>query len=598
MQRMHVWAGLAMAALVILLGGWMILSPGWVTARLQEAVRAQMSRDIEVEGGAHLELSPLAVRLDRVRLFDSDTPDDAFVTAREVRIPITLAGLLSRHIELTQATLVAPEFAFLVSERGEANWALPAPKTPQDIKLEMQDAKIRFFDTRNDQGFALSGGTLTADLAADGGIALSGTVVLHDRLAKVDASLKSLERVHEDGSPFDLSLSAPDLDVSLEGRLATAKTLSLAGTASASGKALYPALAWIGIRTGREGGPRFSVTGALETAGRAFAAKKSEIVFGEDVLSGDISFDFRDEIPVLEAVLTGDSLDLSTFVPDTGIGADDWGRNPLGLGALRVLDAKLAITANSLHYSGITAGPSQVAVTLDKGKFDGQINMSDLAGGQASLQVSADATVTPPSISLGFASSGADLETVLTPLGLGLITGLGDISLQVSGQGTTQQELIGTLKGEASLSAADGLLRGIEIPALFAAASQKIVDGWSGAAGASTMFSSLAARATISDGIAALADLTLTSPTLSLTGRGDVDLLRRAVNLRVDPRIVSGVNGTSAGLPVSLVVAGPWTTPRIYPDIPDILTKPAQGFESLRAMGLQQLTPAPVAPAN
>mgnify|MGYP003408926468 CR=1 FL=1 len=253
MQRMHVLAGAGLAALVLLLAGWMIFAPGWVTARLQEAIRVQLGRDLKVTGGAHLNFSPLSVQLDGLRVEGPAAPDDALVTAKSARIPISFMGLVGRNIDLTRATLVDPEFAFLVNEKGDANWALPAPKTPEAIRLDLENASIRFFDARIGQSFTTSGGTLAADITADGGLAVSGTTVVKDRLVKTEATLKSLDRVHEDGSPFQLNFDAPDLGVTFEGRLATAKTLSLVGTVSLSGTSLHQTLDWMGVDSGRDG---------------------------------------------------------------------------------------------------------------------------------------------------------------------------------------------------------------------------------------------------------------------------------------------------------------------------------------------------------
>ncbi|MGL4525538.1 MAG: AsmA family protein, partial [Aestuariivirga sp.] len=393
MQRMHVLAGAGLAALVLLLAGWMIFAPGWVTARLQEAIRVQLGRELKVTGGAHLNLSPLSVQLDGLRLEDPAAPDDALVTAKSARIPISFMGLVGRNIDLTRATLVDPEFAFLVNEKGDANWALPAPKTPEAIRLDLENASIRFFDARVGQSFTTSGGTLAADITADGGLAVSGTTVVKDRLVKTEATLKSLDRVHEDGSPFQLNFDAPDLGVTFEGRLATAKTLSLVGTVSLSGTSLHQALDWMGVDTGRDGEPGFTVSGALETAGRAFAVKSAEFSLGNTRMSGDMSIDFRSERPRFDGLLSAADVDLAAFVPATGNSADDWGRNPLGLGALRELDATIAIKADSLRYAELTAGPSQINMTLAEGQLDSQINMSGLAGGAATLQVTADAAI-------------------------------------------------------------------------------------------------------------------------------------------------------------------------------------------------------------
>ncbi len=92
-----------------------------------------------------------------------------------------------------------------------------------------------------------------------------------------------------------------------------------------------------------------------------------------------------------------------------------------------------------------------------------------------------------------------------------------------------------------------------------------------------------------------MSNLALSSPTLTLTGSGDVDLLRRSLDLSVNPRVLAA-DGTSSGLPVSLRVSAHGAS-RASSRHADILSKPEQAFELLRTMGLQQQPPQLPAPA-
>ena len=80
----------------------------------------------------------------------------------------------------------------------------------------------------------------------------------------------------------------------------------------------------------------------------------------------------------------------------------------------------------------------------------------------------------------------------------------------------------------------------------------------------------------------------LESPSLSMQATGDIDLLRKAIELHADPRLVTGANGEQSGLPVAVVVKGPWDKPKIYPDMAGILEKPKQAYEQLKGLGLPQ----------
>ncbi|MGE3874913.1 MAG: AsmA family protein, partial [Parvibaculaceae bacterium] len=81
-----------------------------------------------------------------------------------------------------------------------------------------------------------------------------------------------------------------------------------------------------------------------------------------------------------------------------------------------------------------------------------------------------------------------------------------------------------------------------------------------------------------------------TSPALTFTGKGEVDLLRQAIDLKVDPQLaVAGADAATpqlAKFPVAIQVKGPWAAPRIYPDMPGILEDPASAYAALKKLGL------------
>jgi AsmA protein len=79
---------------------------------------------------------------------------------------------------------------------------------------------------------------------------------------------------------------------------------------------------------------------------------------------------------------------------------------------------------------------------------------------------------------------------------------------------------------------------------------------------------------------------------LSFTGKGEVDLLRQAVDFKVDPQLaVNAAEPTAsqqhfANFPVAIQVKGNWAAPRIYPDMPGILEDPASAYAALKKLGL------------
>lgn len=598
MRRWHVWAAAASVALVLFLAGWLVLAPGWAVAVAGDAVAAQLGRRLEVAGGAHLQVSPsLAVRLDGVKLAGAADDADALVTAASMTIPVSLGQLLGRSLDVSNVALEGASIGFLIDDRGKANWQFAPPTAGNSVRIRLGGSNLRYFDARNGQAFSMSDASLAIDIAANGEMAVRGTAAVKGRLARLEAVIRSLARVHGDGSPFDLNLSAPDLSFVFNGRLATARVLSLSGTASVSGPSLHGALRWAGIATGREGGSDgFSLGGAFDSAGRAFAMKQADLAYGPHAAHGGLSLDTRSETPKFEAVLAIDRLDLDAFLPESGATPGEWGRNPLGLGAIRSADAAISIAAKTTALRRRETGPAQVSVTVAGGRLDSRLSFPAIAGGIAEVQASIDATATPPDLSLSVRAERADVAQLLPLAGLDWLSGRGDVSVSLQAAGNTQQELVGTLRGEASTNLTAGAIAGTDIAATLSEASQRIVEGWAPTEQARTKADTLFARFTLADGIASLAEFTLRNSTLTMTAKGDVDLLRRSLDLRADPRLFTGTEGQTAGLPVAVVVSGPWQHPVIHPDMKDIRSNPAAAFEALKTMGLSE--GAAVAPGN
>ena len=103
-----------------------------------------------------------------------------------------------------------------------------------------------------------------------------------------------------------------------------------------------------------------------------------------------------------------------------------------------------------------------------------------------------DATASPPSFALTLNSDSASAGQVLQLLtGQDWVSGTGAISAALSGSGDTQEQIIGTLKGKASVTLGAGAIAGPDIVAMLGQASQRILTGWSLDTPSRTAFSSL-----------------------------------------------------------------------------------------------------------
>lgn len=574
-------AGAAVALVAVAMVAWVLLSPGWAVRALDGAAGRQLGRSFSATGSTHLDFSPLSIRIEGPALSGATERSDSLMTAGSLVIPVTLGQLVSRSPDLSSMSLRNAEFALLIDERGQASWDFPEAGAGQGLRITLEQASFRYFDARNGQALTLSNVDGLLQFAADGGVSFSGSAVINSRVARIDLDLKSLPRVNADGSPLELAIESDAGSASFSGRLATAKVLSLAGPFSLTSREPARAARWAGFPVAEDAalpGP-LNLDGSLDSAGRAYAIRNAALTLGQFRGAGDLVADLRGERPKLQADLQAETVWLDALAPASGAEPENWGRAVLPLSLLRSFDAEVSILSRAAAFGAFRTEASRLAATVKDGRLNASGAFRLENGGAASFTTQVDSVVLPPAGTLSLQAENADLESVIGALtGVKALAGPGSFSVELSAQGQTQEELVGTLKGTASLSLSGGRLAGTDLGGLLSAVREKILDGWNAAPGG-TPLDTLNASVTIEDGLATIASAQAATPAFQLSLSGTADLLRRALDVKVD-----FLPPETAPLPVPLIVQGNWSAPRIYPDIPDILNNPEGGFARLRSV--------------
>jgi AsmA protein len=313
---------------------------------------------------------------------------------------------------------------------------------------------------------------------------------------------------------------------------------------------------------------------------------------------GDVGMVHGKGRPKLNAKVNVGTIDLTRYSgspapANTTFLSTPWSSSHIDLSALRTLDAKLDITTNSFAYGAFRTGPAQMTANLSDGVLDLKLTKASYADGTLDLSLNVDGKAQTPAIQFGANGEGlAADKALLAALGFGDLHGKLSPSLSITAVGKTFAELISTAKGQAAFRAVSGSLTRVDLPATFGKVSSAILNGWGQDSRHGTSFNALSATFTIVDGIAETNNLILTSPALTFTGKGEVDLLRQAVDFKVDPQLALPPSGVTAGqpqvatFPVAIQVKGRWEAPQIYPDMPGILEDPAGAYAALRKLGL------------
>ena len=141
----------------------------------------------------------------------------------------------------------------------------------------MESGSASFLDERSGQAFSLEDASAKIVIGEDGELVVQGTAALNNQFADIEAQVKSLQRVGEDGSPFDLTITAPALTVNFTGRLATREGINLAGAIDATSPDLRQLAKWLGSEiAGSTGLKNFSLAGALDSKGAVFNLSKGQ----------------------------------------------------------------------------------------------------------------------------------------------------------------------------------------------------------------------------------------------------------------------------------------------------------------------------------
>jgi AsmA protein len=114
--------------------------------------------------------------------------------------------------------------------------------------------------------------------------------------------------------------------------------------------------------------------------------------------------------------------------------------------------------------------------------------------------------------------------------------------------------------------------------------------GWQEGKEQTTDLTQLSASFRIEKGQATSSDLNLVGPLVKMTGAGTIDLGQKTLAFRVEPKLVmttegQGRAGDPVGLGIPVVLEGPWSEPRIYPDMAGILDNPDAAYAKLKEMG-------------
>jgi len=213
---------------------------------------------------------------------------------------------------------------------------------------------------------------------------------------------------------------------------------------------------------------------------------------------------------------------------------------------------------------------------LKDGVLVSDLSKMVLYDGTGRAKVTANGKGAVPAIALNFDLANFQAEPFLTDAaGFTRLSGTANADLAITSRGRTERAIVSALAGSGKVKFLNGAISGINLAAMIRNVGSAFLDP-SARKTQKTDFAELGGTYRITKGILNNQDLLLKSPLLRLSGKGKVDMPKRTVNYRIEPKIAATTKGQggsddAGGIKVPVIVSGPWDNLSYKPDLAGML---------------------------
>jgi AsmA protein len=607
---------IGLAVVIVLIIAAAIAVPSFIPldtykARIIALVKTETGRDLRIDGPVKFSLLPsIALEANDVSL--SNPPGAAspnMVQLKTLDVELKLLPLLHGAVEIARFKLVDPAIALEVDKQGKPNWvftpstAAAAPAATATAaapatggasggfsSISLGDVSIvngqaSYLDQRTGDKKLLSDINMTLSLPSiDQPFTAKGSAAWNGETATLTLTADKPATLQSGGtSPIAINLSAAPINFDFKGSATGATLAKLNGGIDLSIPSVRGLAKWLGVPFNAPGtgfGP-FTLSGKLDMAGSKIAFTNAVIALDTIKATGALTVDSSGAKPDFSGRLDVDKLDVNPYLAAQSSGggsagggsmgggaagsgaapakSSGWSDAPIDLSPLKLADADFDLSANSILYRKIQIGRSVLALHLKGGKFEADLSQMALYQGKGQGKVTADGGSETPAIAANFNLSGIAVQPLLSDAaGFDRLIGSGSLTIDVSGKGKSQRQIVGALNGKGSLDLTNGKIEGVNLIAFMKNTAAALTGSKGG--NNETDFGSLTGTYTIANGVLKNNDLKLTSPEIPMTGAGTIDLPLQQVDYKLTPS-VAGV------LAVPVDVTGPWSDLSYHPDL-------------------------------
>ena len=554
-------AGAAIAAVVVVVALLLVIGipSGFLTSQIQERVERETGYRLSINGGTRIGLWPsLNVTLSDVTLADPKDRDiNNRLTAGSIQADVTLASVWARRPEITELVIVRP-VVNVPLRRERVRDANPSSKSaaagPANAfsidHVSVTGGTIVFSNLRDRVEDRIE--TINADVTVDG-----------DRKVRITGNARAAEQALK----FEIKAAAPAPPIERQ-NIPTELKLDAPGLLQA------PLTAKAEVRLNGSVVMINGLTGTL----------------GDGAFNGWASVDLASK-PLVKLDLDFQRLAVAMSPGRSGAAAQSWSNATIDLTGLNYVDAQARISAAEVNIGDGHFAPAAIDAALGSGVLKAQISKLGAYDGNANGDLTIDASTANPTYALRTDLTGVRALPLLRGLAdFDKLDGRMQAKVSVRSSGNSQRAIMANMSGTVFAVFQDGAIRGLNVAQMIRSLTASPLSGWQENKEQATDLTQLSASFKIDKGQAQTTDLSLVGPLVKMTGAGTIDLATRQIGFRVEPKLVLTTEGQGraadpVGLGIPVMIEGPWTEPRIYPDIQGILDNPDAAYSRLKEMG-------------
>lgn len=629
MRKLFVGLGLlvalAVAVLVILPR---FIDPNQYKPQITSLVHQYTGRDLAIEGNIALSMFPsIALEVNDVRLSNAPgAKQKDMVSVKQLRVDVGLKALLERKVDISEITLVDPVINASINAKGVPNWqfevlekakaVVPAGQDTQTSSaspilpryVSIKNGTLRYSDATKGTNITIEQLDTTLDMTSLSSPAtLKADAMWNGQRVSIKTTLETLDALlaHKDAK-VDVSIDNEWLKLTYKGSIRQAESGAIAakGALETNSSDIHGLQAWLtGVaREADKPAAPLSFKGNIGVDDKNIKASSADLTFAGMGIKGDVAVDLAGKVPFIKANLDAGTVDLRPLqskddakpAAASNAGASQgWSDEKIDASGLRLVNADVALKADKILLNNVEFGKAALTAKLNQGEL--KLSLAELQAYEGVIKGEVTASAANPALGLGAAVTIANVQVgdyLEQAHNSKRVSGQLNGTVQFTGSGQSQKQIISSLNGKGDVSLKDGVVRGFNLANLVRNVGTVLGKNMADNSGEETKFSAASASFTITQGIINNNDLKMTAPLLDVTGAGTVDLPKRYINYKVTPAVVGTLKGqgreTAQGLQVPVIIQGPFENISYRPDVAgtvqDILQDPSKAKEKLKSV--------------